>query len=353
MRIVLTGAYGYTAQLIAARLQAENIPYSIAGRDETRLNDLKTRFAVIEKTIILDLGNREQVKYMVHQFDVFLNCAGPFTEEAGILLQELSASQNKVYLDITGESEFVRGSFEKFNGTAKKNRTLIIHANAFESLLADLAVEIAGVNPGEVKSCFTYYWFNHSKPSPGTRITMKLSKHRSFHEVINTAWAHLDTSAGHQPMRYRDEEMTAVPYPLPEMVFFFQNLHCENALSYLLVNREAARFMGEKNGAHHSLKEELDHLKQKKFSGPTEVQRSAQQFELRTDFLMQDGSKKSVILSGNDMYDLTAQLVLETTRLILQGISVHGVISPGVIHAGRAKGILERLNISVNLENQA
>ena len=78
-----------------------------------------------------------------------------------------------------GEIGFIKKSKDYLQEISVNNKSLIIHGCAFESLVSDLILQSLR-KKNEIKSVKTFYKFNQKKVSPGTRITMKLSKYREL-----------------------------------------------------------------------------------------------------------------------------------------------------------------------------
>ena len=92
MRISIIGAYGYTGRLICAELENAGIPFSIFGRNEKKIEELKEKLKSVSLALALDMRKEEDVQLVIDESDLIVNCAGPFTEEAQLLTR--SAAKN-------------------------------------------------------------------------------------------------------------------------------------------------------------------------------------------------------------------------------------------------------------------
>lgn len=343
MRIVLIGAYGYTGKLICELLQENKISFNIAGRKWASLEDLREEFALIDQIIQIDLVS-DDLHDFLDNHDVLINCAGPFTEESDRFVQTLCEQENKTYIDITGELEFVRRSREIRHEIAQRNNSLVLHACAFESLIAGLGIQylLGNEKPEEVN---TFYVFEHSKPSPGTRMTMKLNKFRDNCFVKNGEWSEI-TENFTSPL-LKDESKSALAYPLPEVAFVSWFDGVNESGSYLLLSKQEAMFAGITAKEEGDLKAELEKLKQKKRPGPSKDQRIAQESELVVETCV-NGSKRALSLKGADMYGMTARCVVTVLHEILESKErMSGVIAPSQLFLGNEKRILDVLGISI------
>lgn len=214
--------------------------------------------------------------------------------------------KSKIYFDITGEIGFARSSFEQNNSIAIENKTTLIHGCAFESLVADLALKMSEKKLDRIKEIKTFYSFQHSKPSPGTRITMKLSKFRNMYRIANSVWKVIKSEEEKIPVSFEGVHFTAVAYPLPEIAFSFWNYKPESVMSYLLLSKEEALFVGTPEQLTGTLEDELEKLKKRKTNGPV----SKTDKHTRVPIVqISDHSGKTEVLSlfGNDMYLITAK----------------------------------------------
>src|SRR6478735_6636041 len=106
-RVTLLGATGYTGGLIAKALQNLKIPFLAAGRSPEKLAALHEKFTHCTGIFQADAGDPEQIASLLQNTDILINCVGPFNLFSHTVLQ-LAAESGIVYLDITGEQEFVR-----------------------------------------------------------------------------------------------------------------------------------------------------------------------------------------------------------------------------------------------------
>lgn len=350
MRIALIGAYGYTGRLICRELQNSSIAYSVYGRDYEKLDTLKQEFQCIKKTVAVDLRNETDLGKVLTASDLIINCAGPFTEESTLLLEKVSDC-GKIYIDITGEIGFVRSSREKFHRQAQISKSLIIHACAFESLIADLALQrLASTLSTSVNSVRTFYSFNQNRVSPGTRITMKLAKFRKILKIENKEWHESDFTKDQLRIKINNnnEEQIAIPYALPEIAFSFWNYKVEQSASFLLLSPSEAKFMSGIYVANGTALENLDKIRIRKPKGPSEEERAEQKSLIAINVLDGKGQTHNLVLQSYDMYLTTAKAVLVTLQKILAFVKVpDGVLSPAQLFKEEEEKTLIQLNTQI------
>jgi short subunit dehydrogenase-like uncharacterized protein len=97
---MLYGASGYTGKLIASMCKTMTNKPVIAGRSEEKISLIAKEYGLEYE--IFDLDSRNSVAQKLEGFDVVLNCAGPFSKTAHIMVSACLNSKTH-YLDITGE----------------------------------------------------------------------------------------------------------------------------------------------------------------------------------------------------------------------------------------------------------
>lgn len=351
MKIALIGAYGFTGSLIANELQLSKLAFTGYGRNLDKLNQLQSEFSFLKQVQAIDLRKVADVESIVSNSDLIINCAGPFTEEATLLLENI-ADSGKIYLDITGEIGFVRASREKFHARAQKSNSLIIHGCAFESLVADLGLAYVLDKLGSIKKVRTFYNFNQLKASPGTKMTMKLSKYRKILKVDNNDWSESNFQEDQLHITIDgDDEHIAIPYPLPEIAYSLWNFKALKAESFLLVGmREAKFFKGTSEASGNSL-DTLDTIRQKKRKGPSAEDRAIQKSKLVLSVESDTNQVLQILLESSDMYLATAKAISLSVQKLLQiSTRPNGVISPSQLFKDNIMAALNDLEVHL-IEN--
>jgi len=99
---MIYGANGYSGDLIAKQAQLQNLNPVIAGRNSTTIKSLAEKLGFEYQ--VFDLGDTDAVAAQLKDIDVVLNCAGPFSMTAQVMIGACIQSKTH-YLDITGEIE--------------------------------------------------------------------------------------------------------------------------------------------------------------------------------------------------------------------------------------------------------
>ena len=172
-KIVIFGATGFTGEL-CARFMSERyseIPMAIAGRSQEKLEKIKAKHNLSFPIIVADAFDVDALNKMCKDAEVVLSTAGPYHKYGSDLLGAC-VKNGCHYVDITGESFWIKDMIEKHHTEAGEKGLRIINACGFDSAPSDLGVFYA-INQvaGNVKSvqCFQAW---KGEASGGTMETM-------------------------------------------------------------------------------------------------------------------------------------------------------------------------------------
>jgi hypothetical protein len=228
-----------------------------------------------------------------------INCAGPFLDTAAPVAQAaLRAGCH--YLDVTAEQASAQATFADFDDPARAARRAVIPAAGFYGGLADL---LAGAlaSAGHIREITVAVALDHWWPTAGTR---KTGARNQVPRVVveNGRFAPLKPSAEGVDWAFSPPLgcQSMVELPFSEVITLAHHLKAGGIRS--LINRAA-----------------LDDLRDATTPPPTAVDgsgRSAQRFELVVR-LVQDGVTRMVGARGQDIYAVTAPIVVETALRLL------------------------------------
>ena len=172
-KIVIFGATGFTGELCAKFMSEKysDIPIAIAGRSLEKLEKIKNKHGLPFPIIVADAFDVNALEKMCKDTEVVLSTAGPYHKYESDLLGAC-VKNGCHYVDITGESFWIKDMIEKHHKEASNKGVRIINACGFDSAPSDLGVFYA-VNQvaGSVKSvqCFQAW---KGEASGGTMETM-------------------------------------------------------------------------------------------------------------------------------------------------------------------------------------
>lgn len=144
-RITLYGATGFTGKLAAHQLwnevQASPFQVRLAGRNREKLEELRRSLgSQAEREVeiaIADAQDRDALRRLTQDTHVLISTAGPYTLY-GPLLVEACVQSGTHYLDITGETPFVRGLIDRHHVEARSRQIKVVPFCGFDSIPSDL-----------------------------------------------------------------------------------------------------------------------------------------------------------------------------------------------------------------------
>ncbi len=140
---VLYGATGFvgqqTAQYFARSAQASQLRWAIAGRNPAKLESVKATLGAEVDILVADSQDQAAIDAIVAQTRVILSTAGPFALY-GTPLVDACVRFKTHYVDITGETPWVRELCDRYHGQAALDGTRIIPCCGFDSVPSDLGV---------------------------------------------------------------------------------------------------------------------------------------------------------------------------------------------------------------------
>lgn len=162
--LVIYGATGLSGSVATKRLMEandlNNMRIAIAGRSQKKLEELQQACKSKPDIIIADSDNPASVESMVQNTKVVLNFAGPFAKYAEPVISAC-AKWGTHYLDITGETAFIRAMMDKYQEQAKTSGARLIPFCGFDSIPADLttflALQAASENKLNLDELCLYY----------------------------------------------------------------------------------------------------------------------------------------------------------------------------------------------------
>jgi short subunit dehydrogenase-like uncharacterized protein len=341
--ITLFGATGYTGQKIAAVLARQGLPFRIAGRSASRLEELARSLNMPEPPAIVtaDATVPDTLTALLHDTRVLINCAGPYTDLGERVLQQ-AAMGGVHYLDCTNELGY-RFRVRSYHEMARRNKAAVVPACGFEVALADCAAALAArplltsAPTRPLDTLDVVYTLQGMGASSGTRRSAIRSLATSWITFRNGGWegaipggkvrqftvpmpdgslksqhallfpsCEAVTVPAHMPVRAVNSWMSTTPgarYWAPVLVPLFARL-ARSIIGPLLVKL-----------AGGGLRDAQD-------------QRIGDRFAI-TVTAARDRQSNALALMGSDVYGVTAEIIAYYARAMLQpGYDRAGVLAP-------------------------
>jgi short subunit dehydrogenase-like uncharacterized protein len=167
--VVLYGASGFTGkqtvQYFARYASSDQVRWAIAGRSRQKLEAIKAQIGAVNIDVLeADSQDQQAVDVMVSRTRVVLNTAGPFTLYGDAIINACVRLKTN-YVDITGETPWVKNLIVRYHNQAAADGTRIIPFCGFDSVPSDLGTylvvrhihEKLGVPCRAVKAYFQLY----------------------------------------------------------------------------------------------------------------------------------------------------------------------------------------------------
>ena len=142
--LVLYGVTGFvgrqTLAYVVKHRDSRELRFAIAGRNRAKLESVRTQIGgAARKADILVVDSRDQptLDVMTARTRVLLNTAGPFSISGDAVVDACVRSRTH-YVDITGETTWVRGLIDRYHARCAAEGTRIIPFCGFDSVPSDL-----------------------------------------------------------------------------------------------------------------------------------------------------------------------------------------------------------------------
>lgn len=298
--IAVYGAYGHTGKFIVASLSKQGYNLILSGRDQEKLIKLNKEYPQF-KIKAADISDPKTLDEAFSGAKIIINCAGPYLDTAEPIIQSALRVQGH-YIDLSAEQKAVLDVFEQFSEQAKLAKTLIIPAAAFYGGLGDLLSTAITQDWDHIDEINIYIGLDSWHPTKGTRLTGD----RNHYTRLTLKDNRLQDLQPGIPINWDFKEpigiKEVVALPLSEIITISRHLNVNTINTYLSQNS-------------------LNDLRNKETPEPKPVDeknRSSQNFCLEV-VATKDNKKRTIFAKGQDIYAVTAPLVVETVNRILSG----------------------------------
>lgn len=330
-KLIVYGAYGYSAKLILENLLKNDIKPMLAGRDEYKLRDVANKFDC--DCMVFDLENEDVINKNLEDYHTLLNCAGPFKFTAEKFFKAcLKTSTN--YLDITGEIPVLEQAW-KYNEQAKEKGITILPAVGFDVVPTDcLAAKLKEKMPDAV-SIKLGFEGQGAKMSRGTNLTTleminEDSKIRRDGKIISVPIGDLTYEIKNDKIEFQ-----GVAIPWGDVCTAYHSTGIENVEVYLgmpkaaFVSRGLLRVGKDLLGVN-SIKEFLKNQISKRQTGPSDYERQKASMIVWGEVKNESGEKLFEAYRIIEGYELTACGAAEATEKVLNDEVEKGTQTPSL-----------------------
>ena len=317
--VVVYGATGHTGRFVVAELRRRGLATVVSGRNAAQLEELAAEYPGVEvrPATVDDEGSLDRA---LAGAAAVINCAGPFAVTGGPVI-EAALRAGIPYVDVAAEIEANAAVFADYAEAAGKAETAVVPAMAFYGGLGDLLVTAAMGEWTAADSVDVAYGLTSWRPTAGTRAAGQVSHERRAGRRVRFADGVLqyhDDKASQQDWEFPEplgRRAVFSEFTMADVVTVPSHLAVPEVRTHMAV--EAARDLA---GQDTPAPEAVD-----------ELGRSDQMFVV--DVLVRaDGVERRATARGQDIYAVTAPLVVEAVQRILAGDTrAVGVASAGAM----------------------
>jgi short subunit dehydrogenase-like uncharacterized protein len=164
--IVLFGATGYTGRLTAEALARRGLDFAIAGRSAAKLEALASATGGPD-VHLAEVGDVDALANALEGARVLVTCVGPFSS-LGWTAAEAALRAGVHYVDSTGEGTFVHELIERHHEPARAAGIAMCPSMGFDEVPSDVAVSLAVEDMDEPDVIVTF-----AAPSSGSQGTIR------------------------------------------------------------------------------------------------------------------------------------------------------------------------------------
>jgi short subunit dehydrogenase-like uncharacterized protein len=312
-RVVVYGAYGHTGRFVTAELVRRGLVPVLSGRDPSKLAALGVQHPDLEQRPA-PIDDPDALRAALDGAAAVINTAGPFLDTAGPMAAA-AVRAGLHYLDVSAE-QAAAAALRDLDVDARAAGVAVVPATAFYGGLADLLATAAlggGTAADEVTVAVALdrWW-----PTEGTRVTGRRNTAPRL-VVTDGRLAPLEDPAPTRtwtfPEPFGAQDVVALPFS--EIITIAAHLRVGTVRSFF-----AGAALRDLRDPNTPPPEAVD-----------ETGRSAQRFVV--DVVVRTGDdERRISASGQDIYAVTAPIVVEAVARILDGrAGGTGVLAPGAL----------------------
>jgi hypothetical protein len=312
--VLVYGAYGHTGRFVVAELLRQGLTPILSGRNEAELGTMAGQFPGLEvRPATVD--DSRSLDNAVRGAGVVVNCAGPFLDTA-VPVAAAAVRAGAHYLDITAEQPAAQEVYRAHEELAWRTDIAVIPAMAFYGGLADLLATAAAAGWETVDAITVAVGLDRWWPTEGTRSTGR----RNTVTRLVVDGGRLVPALSPAPLRDWEfprplGRQTVIGTPFAEIITMAHHLAAARIDTFLATVA-------------------LEDIRNPATPAPLAVDeagRSAQQFVVDV-VVHRGGEERRISAGGRDIYAITAPLVVEAARRLIDGrAKVQGAAAPGEV----------------------
>jgi short subunit dehydrogenase-like uncharacterized protein len=338
--IAVYGASGYTGRLVVRELVRRGLAHLLAGRTAARLRAAASDAGSDAPVRIAALEDRDALRHALGDCAVVINCAGPFTRW-GEAVVRAAVETGTHYLDTTGEQPYMHRIAQRWDQGARAAEVAVVPAMGFDFVPGDLLAHLVARGREPLRDLVIAYSVQGFGATRGTlHSTLEAMKGDDL-RYEDGAWL----PAGPGPRRgvfTFPEPIGRAPvmkYPAGEIVTAPTHVNTRRVTALIdtraMVPHPALALAAPSvmpataRALRTPLRSALDVVVDRLPEGPPEAARRAARFTVVVVAAGEDGRVGRGVVTGSDMYGLTAAIAVEgAQRMSEPGFVAAGVLAP-------------------------
>jgi len=320
--VAVFGAYGHTGRFVVSELRRRGWGLILAGRDTDKLNAIGAAHpdAAIRRASVDDTASLDRV---LEGADVVINCAGPFAFTAAPVI-EAAIRARIPYLDVAAEIEANLDTFRTYDRAARNAGIIVVPAMAFYGGLGDLLTTAALGDWPDADEISIAYGLDSWKPTPGTKAAGSVSKaRRSGRRLVfsNGSLEYRTDAVPHTRWTFPaplGEQPVIAEFTTADTVTISRHVKVPQIRSYI---------------TSAAIKDLVDEHSEPPTAADGDG-RSSQTFLV--DVVVRSGNdERRATASGQDIYAISAPLIVEAAERVTRKPPTAGVYSAGELFDAR------------------
>lgn len=333
MRWMIYGANGYTGELIARQAARDGMRPVLAGRNARAIHRLGDELGC--ETSIFALS-REAAIEALHDVDLVLHCAGPFTDTSQVMI-EACLETGTHYLDITGEIEVFEYVHSKQRAAQAKERSVILCSGVgFDVIPTDcVARKLKELIPDATTLALGFS--AAAGISPGTMKTAVRGLGSSSVERVNGKLSSFPIGAKRRTIDFGRGSRTAIAIPWGDVSTAYYTTDIPNITTWVPVPTAAAYAARALSWfspilGKEAVQERLLRYVDENVSGPDEAVREKSSTYVWGEATNEEGRKVVVRIQTASTYAFTVYGALAVVkRLLGSGGMLAGSFTPAML----------------------
>lgn len=328
---MIYGATGYSGRLIVKEAVAQGLKPVLAGRSEEKVKALAIKHDLDYEVFSID--QLSQNDGFLSGVDLVLNCAGPFSQTAAVVM-EACLHQQAHYIDITGEVDVFELA-ASLNQTAEKAGIVLCPGVGFDVIPTDcVAAQLKQSMPDATH--LTLGFDSRSGFSPGTAKTSVEALPYGGKVRVNGEIKYVPLAYKTRKIDFGAGEKLAMTIPWGDVSTAYYSTGIPNIEVYIPGSPKLVKRMKRLNyvrpflawqWVQNMLKRNID----KKVKGPSESTRKQLSTQVWGEVCNGKGETKSLRIETSNGYELTAHGSVHVVKAFLQGIEQAGFKTPSML----------------------